>query len=81
MKTVTFYHSMFCPRCQMAGWSLSQLQRDFPDVVVEKVELLANLGRAREEGVRLIPTLVSGDRKLSGVYLTKAAIRRFMEAV
>ena len=31
MKTVTFYHSMICPRCHMAGMSLSRLLPDFPD--------------------------------------------------
>jgi len=81
MKRVTFYHSMICPRCHMAGMSLTQLRDDFPDVVVEKVEYLGNIGRARSEGVWTIPSLVSGERKLSGFYLTKKSIRRFLETV
>lgn len=78
MKTVTFYHSMICPRCHMAGRSLAQLRAEFPDVVVEEVEYLTNLRRARADGVWTIPALVSGDRALSGFYLTKRSIRRFL---
>ena len=81
MTTVTFFHSMVCPRCQMAKLSLSQLGEEFPDVRVEKVEYLTNLAAAHRAGVRTIPTLVAGDRKLSGFYLTKARIRRFLEDV
>jgi hypothetical protein len=79
MKTVQFYHSMICPRCQMAKLSISQLRDEFPHVVVEKVEFLSNIGRAREAGVWRIPTLVAGDRKLSSFYLTKKSIRDFFE--
>ena len=78
MTTVTFYHSVVCPRCHMAAMSLSQLLRDFPDIAVEKVEYLANLGRSHKHGIRSIPTLVSGDKKLSGIYLTKKSIHRFL---
>ncbi len=81
MKTVTFYHSLICPRCQMAGVSLSRLLAEFPDVTLEKVEYLTHLGRSREAGVQSIPTLVSRDRRLSGFYLTKKKIRQFLEAL
>ncbi len=65
----------------MAGLSLSRLLRDFPDITVKKVEYLANLGRSRKEGVHLIPALVSGDKKLSGIYLSKKRIRQFLESL
>ena len=81
MKTVTFYHSMICPRCHMAGLSLSQILDGFPDIKVEKVEYLTNLGRSRKDGVSSIPTLVAGDKKLSGYYLTKKRIHRFLESL
>ncbi len=81
MKRLTFYHSMICPRCQMAGWSLSELREEFPDLVVEKVEFLTNQARARSEDVRSIPTLVSGNRRLSGFYLTKERIRGFLQSL
>ncbi len=81
MKTVTFYHSMICPRCHMAGLFLSSLLRDFPDIKLEKIEYLTNLGSAHKVGVRQIPTLVSGDEKLGGFPLTRGSIRRFLESV
>jgi len=65
----------------MAGLSLKQLLPDFPDIEVNKVELLSNYGRLRKEGIHLVPALVSGDKKLSGMYLTKKQIRRFLESL
>jgi hypothetical protein len=65
----------------MAGLALSQLRDEFPDVVVERVEYLTNLGRAREDGVWSIPSLVADERRLSGFYLTKKSIRRFLESM
>jgi|TARA_B110000263_G_scaffold230221_1_gene224584 hypothetical protein len=65
----------------VAGLSLKQLLPEFPNVVLEKVELLTNLGRARREGVPTIPTLVAGDQRLKGFYLTKNRIRRFLESL
>jgi predicted DsbA family dithiol-disulfide isomerase len=81
MKTVRFYHSMICPRCHLSGLILSQIREDFPDVAVEKVEYFTNLGRARRDGVRGIPTLVAGERRLAGIFLTPKSIRRFLEGL
>ena len=81
MKTVRFYHSMICPRCHLSGLFLSQLQDEFPEVAVERVEYFTHLGQAREDGVRGIPTLVAGDRRLAGVFLTPKSIRRFLETL
>ena len=65
----------------MAGLSLSQLLPEFPDVVLEKVEYLANFRSSRAAGVKAIPTLVSDDRKLTGFYLTKEKIREFLASL
>ena len=81
VKTVTFYHSVICPRCKMAGLSLSQLLPDFPEVTVTKVEYLTNLRQSRRDGVRQIPTLIAGDQRLGGFYLTKKGIREFLESL
>ena len=81
MKSVTFFHSVACPRCQMASASLRRLLPDFPDIEVEKVEFLTNRAVAREAGVRSIPTMVAGDSRIGGFYLTKDRIRRFLEAL
>jgi predicted DsbA family dithiol-disulfide isomerase len=78
VKTLTFYHSALCPRCQMAGRSLSALLAEFPDIRLEKVEYLTNMRRSREAGVRSIPAMVSGASRLSGFYLTRKRIREFL---
>jgi len=78
LKTITFYHSAICPRCRMASLSLSALRREFPDLEVEPVELLTNRARAKADGVRTIPTLVSEDGRLQGFYLTRRKIRAFL---
>ena len=65
----------------MAGLSLSRLLSDFPDITVEKVEYLTNLGRSRKEGISLIPALVSGDKKLSGIFLSKNKIHQFLQSL
>lgn len=81
MTTVTFYHSVICPRCAIAKLALAALLPGFPDVVVERVEVLTNRALTRDAGVRMTPALVSGDRRLSGFVLTKGAIRRFLESL
>ncbi len=65
----------------MAGLSLKQLLPDFPEVEINKVEYLANLGHSHKEGIHQIPTLAFEDKKLSGMFLTKKKIRRFLEAL
>lgn len=81
MKTVTFYHSVVCPRCHLSGIWLKQLLPEFPDVVLEKVEVLGNRARLKQAGVRSFPTLIAGDRRLSGFLLTPRGIRRFLAAL
>jgi len=65
----------------LAGLSLRQLLPDFPDIEINKVDLLTNFGRSRKEGIRLVPALVSGNKKLSGIFLTKKQIRHFLESI
>lgn len=81
MKTVTFYHSAICPRCQMASRSIGALLPDYPGIQIERVEYLTNLKRARQAGVRTIPALVDEEGGLKGFYLTKASIRGYFDAL
>lgn len=79
MKTITFYHSAICPRCQMASRSIDALLPDYPEIEVKRVEYLTNLKRARRDGIRTIPALVAEGGGLKGFYLTKAKIRDFFD--
>ena len=65
----------------MTGLSLSRLLPDFPEIELEKVEYLANFRASRREGVSSIPTLKSGDKKLSGFLLTQSRIREFLDSI
>ncbi len=65
----------------MASRALARILVDFPDVEIEKVELLSNRALAREAGVKTIPSLVHGENKLSGIMLTKGKIRSFLESL
>lgn len=55
--------------------------KDFPNVEVEKVGFLTDRARAREAGVKTIPALVSGEKKLTGMLLSKRKIRDFLESL
>ncbi len=81
MTRVTLYHSAICPRCHMAKRSVGQLSPEFPNIEIEPVEFLTHRDRARADGIGAIPALVCGERKLSGFYLTKKRIRRFLESI
>ena len=65
-------------RCQIAGRALASAVREFPEIEVEKVGFITNRQRAREQGVNAFPTLVCGDKQLTGHLLTKNKIRRFL---
>jgi hypothetical protein len=81
MKTVILYHTLICPRCALAKLWLAALLPDFPELTVERVDVLTNRAQAKDAGVRMTPALVSGDHRLSGFILTKGAIRRFLESL
>ena len=80
-KTITFYHSLVCPRCHVSGLLLKRALRKHPDIEVTKVELLTNGDRARQDGVKSIPTLVANGRKLASVILTPRGIEQFLESL
>jgi hypothetical protein len=55
--------------------------KDFPEVELEKVGFISNRARVREAGVKTIPALVSGDRTLTSMFMTKKKIREFVESL
>ena len=65
----------------MVGRELTKLQQEFPELGIEKVDILTSPGRAFKDGVRMIPTLKTGDGKLSGIFLSSAEIREFVTAL
>ena len=65
----------------LVGRELTKLGREFPQLKVKKVDILTSPGRALKEGVKMIPTLQAGERKLSGVFLTSDEIRKFVTSL
>ncbi|RJX31703.1 MAG: hypothetical protein C4531_07250 [Desulfurivibrio sp.] len=76
---IVFYHSIVCPRCLLVGRTLRQLQCEFPDLAVEKVEVTVRPLESLRNGIRMIPALTCRDQRLFGLILTPAAIREFVE--
>ena len=53
----------------------------FPELKIKKVEVLTNRGAMQREGISQFPALVSGEKKLSGFFLTKGEMLRYLETL
>ncbi len=62
----------------MVGRVLKKLQEEFPDLVVEKVEATTNPLASLRQGVKMIPTLIAEDKKLTGIILSEKKVRDFI---
>jgi len=65
----------------MAKKALDELLTDVDDVQLEEVEIITNPLRVLKDGVKFIPTLKSGDERLSGILLNQKKIKAFLERV
>lgn len=77
--TIIFYRSRLCPRCHMAGKALRELTQNRPELIIEERELFLQPFQALHDGITMIPALKIGDQKLSGIYLSKDNISRFLQ--
>lgn len=75
---VELYQSVLCPRCFVVARELNRLLLVYPDLEIEKIEVLANAMQAWQVGVRAVPTLKIGKHMLSGWIITPAAVRSFI---
>ena len=64
----------------MAGRALAELEKEFPDLNITKIDVTLHPMIAWQEGVRMIPCLMDGDKMLSGIMLSKDKIRSFIIA-
>ncbi|MBI4793663.1 MAG: hypothetical protein HY789_13255 [Deltaproteobacteria bacterium] len=76
---ITFYHSVLCPRCLLVGLVLNKLREKYRDLDIARIEVTTSPVESLRQGVRIIPTLMAGGDKLSGIILTPAAVREFVE--
>ena len=65
----------------MAKKALDELLTDMDDVQLEEVEIMTNPLLALKDGVKFIPTLKSGDERLSGILLNRKKIKAFLDKV
>jgi hypothetical protein len=65
----------------MARKTLYELIDSNPDIRVEEVDIVTSPLRALKDGVRFIPTLKSGDKTLTGFFLSREKIQGFLGAV
>ena len=78
MKTITLYRSAICPRCHMARKHLIGLQKQYGEFFIEEVDIMVNPLRTWQDGIRMIPALKIDDKILSGLYLGREAIEKFI---
>ena len=67
----------------MAKKALDELlsERNDKTISLEEVEIIKNPLRALKDGVKFIPTLKCGNKKISGILLSKNKIADFLNKV
>jgi predicted DsbA family dithiol-disulfide isomerase len=75
---IELYRTVLCPRCLYVSRVLQKIAAEQPGIAIEAIEVATNLERARAAGIRTVPTLKIGGDRLSGLFLTPTAIRRFV---
>lgn len=75
---ITFYKSSLCPRCYLTGKWLKELTSNRTDVEIESIDVLTSPATTLADGVWMIPALIIGNRRLSSLFLTREAIRKFL---
>ncbi len=63
----------------LTGRVLKKLNGEYPDLTVEKIEVTKQPLQTLRAGVKMIPTLAAGGEKISGIILTSANIRQFVD--
>ncbi len=62
-KEIIYYKSLVCPRCIPTSRFLKELKKDYPEITVKEVEIIAHLKTAREAHIHSIPVLdIAGKR-------------------
>lgn len=78
---ITLYKSSLCPRCHVTRKTLEQLVAERDDLELELVDILASPGRTASDGIRMIPAVACGEHRLSGVWLGRDRLKRFIDQI
>ena len=77
---IELYRTILCPRCLYVSRILKKIvASSFPNLELETIEVATNLTRARQAGIKTVPTIRIGNDALTGIILTPRMIRRFIE--
>jgi hypothetical protein len=60
---IIYYKSLICPLCIPSNRLLARVRREHPEIEIEEIEVLTNLGRAKRDGVMMLPTLIVGAQR------------------
>lgn len=61
------------------GHELKKLKKEHPELEVEAIEVTCDYKRTWRDGIRMFPALKIEEDIISGVILTREAIRKFVE--
>jgi len=62
----------------MAKKHLLDLQKEYGGFSIEEVDIMTNPIKSWQAGIRMIPALKIDDKSLSGLYLSREAIKKFI---
>jgi len=65
----------------MAGRELTKLRQKYPYLEVEEIDIVTHHAQAWNDNIRMIPALKSGDKILSGIFLSGEKIKNFIEGL
>lgn len=57
---------------------LKKIQAEQPTLEMEEIDVVTNPFKSWENGIRMIPTIIYGEQRLSGVFLSSKQIRDFL---
>jgi len=63
----------------MVGRVLKKINKETGSLEVENVDILLHPRTALRAGITMIPTLLMGEKRLSGVFLSEDKIRDFLK--
>lgn len=63
----------------LVGHELKKLGKEYPELELASIEVAFDYKLAWSEGIRMFPALKIEKDILSGVFLTRKAIRKFIE--
>ncbi len=60
---VVYYKSIVCPKCIPTNRLIKRLKQTHPEIMVEEIEIITHMARARQDGVKHVPTILAGQQR------------------